>query len=433
MQKFLFFLLLVNCSQEYNITDRKTTPSVDVSVYTADTGRPPLVVDIPETGDTGEELVPLIHVSPYDYDFGEVQINCSESYDVTISSVGTAPLIIEDFYYINSPDLSMTFNHKLPFVLEPGEETIISFEYNEDDLFEDNGKLYIYSNALGKAEQRVDHYGQGVSAGSQVDVFEFEQINKADILFVVDNSCSMSEEQTDLSDNAEDFVDTLVGSGTDFQISVITTDSPDPVTSIITEGAYDAGKALADAVVVGTSGSPTEKGQEMSLEALRPSGPLGRGFVREDATLSIVIISDEDDYSPLTELEYYDSFLGIKDEDLFFFHSVVGLAAIPGCSVEVGDRYLTQSWYTGGTVLDICGAWGSSLTTLANPVYLVGTTYPLTKQAIPSTVKIFIGGLEILDNWEYDETTNSIIFSDVSTISGDEPLQVLYDYVEECN
>ena len=106
---------------------------------------------------------------------------------------------------------------------------------------------------------------------------------------------------------------------------------------------------------------------------------------------------------------------------------------VPGCMIEIGTRYLSQSFYTSGVSLDICGAWGSSLTTLANPVYTIDTVYPLSKEAIPSTIEVFLGGLEIIDNWTYDEVTNSVIFTDISGISGEEPLQILYDYVEDCD
>ena len=433
MQRLLLSLLLFSCGQEYNIKGDKEVPPADVVVDAVDTSQPPVVVDVPGTNDTGVEPVALIHVEPYDYDFGEVEINCSESYDVTVSSIGTAPLVIDEFYYINSPDISMVSEYEFPIVIEPGEQIKITFEYNENDLFEDTGRLYIYSNALGKSEQRVDHYGKGVEGGSQIDVFEFEKTNKADIVFVVDNSCSMSEEQADLSSNAEDFVNTLSTAGTDFKISVITTDSPEPVAPIITSDSYDAGKTLSEAVEVGTSGHAIEMGQEMAKKALEPTGALGKGFLREDATLSVVVISDEDDYSPLTDLEYHDFFLSVKDEELFFFHSVVGISMVPGCMIEIGTRYLSQSFYTSGVSLDICGAWGSSLTTLANPVYTIDTVYPLSKEAIPSTIEVFLGGLEIIDNWTYDEVTNSVIFTDISGISGEEPLQILYDYVEDCD
>ena len=433
MQRLLLFLLLFGCGQEYNIKGSEDAPPVDVAMDTPDTGYVPMVTDTPQAGDTGEEPVALIRVEPYDYDFGEVKINCSESYDLTVSSVGTAPLVIDELYYINSPDLSMASEYEFPIVLEPGAEIKITFEYNENDLFEDTGRLFIYSNALGKGEQRASHHGKGVNGGSHTDVFEFEKVNKADILFVVDNSCSMTEEQADLSDNAEDFVKTLTAAGTDFQISVITTDNSEPVTATITNASYGAGRSLAEAVEVGTTGSAVEMGQEMARKALGAPGTLSGGFLREDATLSVVVISDEDDYSPLTDLEYYDFFLSLKEEDLFFFHSVVGITLFPGCSIEVGARYLSQSFYTRGVSLDICGAWGSSLTTLANPVYLVGTSYPLSKEAMPSTIKVLLGGREVTDNWLYDGATNSVIFSDVSGITGEEELQISYDYVDDCN
>ena len=213
---------------------------------------------------------------------------------------------------------------------------------------------------------------------------------------------------------------------------MITTDSADPVTSVITSDFYSAGKDLADSVMVGTDGNAFEIGQEMAKRSLDPTGPLGKDFIREDATLSIVVISDEDDYSPLTDLEYYDFFLSVKEEDLFFFHSVVGTALYPGCTIEVGDRYLDQSFYTGGTSLDICSSWGSSLTTLANPVYTIDTLYPLSKKAIPSTVEVFTGGVPLVSGWYYDEATNSVYITDKDDVLDQELLFVMYDYHSEC-
>ncbi len=184
-----------------------------------------------------------------------------------------------------------------------------------------------------------------------------------------------------------------------------------------------------------------EQGQERAMEALGPLGALSPGrFQREDATLSVVVVSDEDDSSPLTNLEYYDFFMTLKIPEMFLFHSVVGIpkegtgaGPAPVCSSADGDRYIDQSSVTGGIVLDICGPWGTSLTTLANPVYILETTYPLTKEAIKSGIEVFLDGYEVDYGWDYDEATNSVIFTDTSMIVGDESLQIIYDYVEECN
>ena len=66
-------------------------------------------------------------------------------------------------------------------------------------------------------------------------------------------------------------------------------------------------------------------------------------------------------------------------------------------------------------------------------MYTIDTVYPLSKEPIPSTIEVFLGGLEIVDRWTYDEVTNSVIFTDISDISGEAPLQILYDYVEDCD
>ena len=53
-------------------------------------------------------------------------------------------------------------------------------------------------------------------------------IDSADILWVIDNSGSMDQEQTSLRDNFASFSNNLVGSGMDFHIGVVTTDMDNP-------------------------------------------------------------------------------------------------------------------------------------------------------------------------------------------------------------
>ncbi|MEL6180847.1 MAG: hypothetical protein AAFS10_17945, partial [Myxococcota bacterium] len=55
--------------------------------------------------------------------------------------------------------------------------------------------------------------------------------NKVDILWVVDNSGSMCEEQASIREEANRFVQELADAGLDFQVAVITTDMEDPTQS----------------------------------------------------------------------------------------------------------------------------------------------------------------------------------------------------------
>lgn len=165
-----------------------------------------------------------------------------------------------------------------------------------------------------------------------------------DILFVVDNSGSMQEEQKKVVDELHTFVEQLVSAPVhnDFQIGVVTTGvsmnsalcgASAPAACIefpFESGRLQRGKDLAGRVVdtsskkllsaddpdllpqvqvlvgQGTTGS----GQEMGLEAARRAvseplltfaldgNPAGnKGFLRPGARLLVIIVSDEDDCS----------------------------------------------------------------------------------------------------------------------------------------
>lgn len=425
MKRFWGLLFLLACSPEYGINNKNDVADLIADTAVEQQTTPPIHMDIPTPP---EETYAAIHIEPYDYDFGEVNVNCEHEYDVTISSIGTEALIIDSLDYIHTPELELVGNYKYPIVLNPGETLVLTFKYSEVDLIADTGRMFVYSNALGKREQMITHQGVGVATGNKIDVFQQEEISKADILFVIDNSCSMIDEQAGMADNAENFIDDLMGAGVDFEISVITTDSPIPVSDPITPDSRDPAKEFSDAVLRGNSGSAFEMGQEMAKQALEPF----RGMVqtREDAALSVVVVSDEDDFSPLTELEYNDFFLSIKEDELFFFHSVVSLGF--GCGLGMGDRYIDQSNLTGGMYLDICSPWGDNLNTIANSNYIIATQYPLTEVAVPGTVEVFLDGIPLKKGWYYDIGSNSVILEDRNLVVGDEMFQVMYDYFGDC-
>jgi len=196
LYKFIF-LLVLGCNQEYNIggNDNNRSP---VTVGIVDTaGSPPIIVDtsvIVDTGDDPELEIPLLSemlVIPGFYDFGELKINCTDEYEATISSVGTATLIVDSWDYNNTMGMSMETDIELPLTLEPGEEATIKFTYEEIDLISDMGRLHIDSNDFMDPHQAITHQGHGVPTGTQTDNFSQGGESKADILFVIDNSCSM--------------------------------------------------------------------------------------------------------------------------------------------------------------------------------------------------------------------------------------------------
>ncbi|MEL6178367.1 MAG: hypothetical protein AAFS10_05410, partial [Myxococcota bacterium] len=73
----------------------------------------------------------------------------------------------------------------------------------------------------------VQPFTQNISA-SQDETVQAQGPNKVDILWVVDNSASMCEEQASLRDNINQVVQELDRVGADFQLAVVTTDMTTP-------------------------------------------------------------------------------------------------------------------------------------------------------------------------------------------------------------
>ena len=155
---------------------------------------------------------------------------------------------------------------------------------------------------------------------------------QTDILFVIDNSGSMREEQAGVALELPAFVSALqqgAGVENDFQVGVITTTvyqnsiSPPPVGQVLRTFPDQAGK-LRPATLVGGGTSrilsgtdpnlvaefstlvqqgTTGSGQETPFEAVRlaTSPPVvnneNAGFLRKGARLVVVVVSDEDDCS----------------------------------------------------------------------------------------------------------------------------------------
>lgn len=139
-----------------------------------------------------------------------------------------------------------------------------------------------------------------------------------DILFVIDDSGSMSQEQTTLQNGLAAFITTLQSSpvANDFQIGVTTTavasfdgTPTPPAGELVPPGIMRSSDAtlvtdFQTAVIVGTGGS----GREQPFEAMRLAlvksaepGSANEGFLRPGARLAIIMLSDEDDCSGPTD------------------------------------------------------------------------------------------------------------------------------------
>ncbi|MCK6516304.1 lamin tail domain-containing protein [Myxococcota bacterium] len=136
-----------------------------------------------------------------------------------------------------------------------------------------------------------------------------------------------------------------------------------------TEG---AGEIFSEMVAQGTTGTGIEMGLDSALSAL--SEPLlsttNAGFVRPEANLSLIIVSDEEDSSQYAVDHYFSYFAGLKGDAAFRDHSLFNLSAVvgseepefegdPSCSSDdgvasFGSRYVDLAQRTNGLIESIC-------------------------------------------------------------------------------
>ncbi len=150
----------------------------------------------------------------------------------------------------------------------------------------------------------------GFADAATGDAAESSECRQMDIVFVVDNSGSMSQEQGNLAQNFPKFVDVLnayktkSGASLDYRLAVTSTDTEGGLKgAFATNGG--SGKPWLERTepnlpavftaraTLGVNGSSYER----PLEAIKLSAthPTNAGFIRKDALYAFVILTDEDE------------------------------------------------------------------------------------------------------------------------------------------
>ena len=216
---------------------------------------------------------------------------------------------------------------------------------------------------------------------SITDVLFQDPPTEVDILLVIDNSCSMEDEQEKLSQGFDEFVRFFEVAEVDYHIGVTTTDMfntgpgmegrlarSSGGVSIIDENTDDAEDIFEELVQVGIEGAGIEQGLLAALSALRPPMSTGAndGFLREDALLTVIFVSDEEDYSVGGVNSYINSMREVKGQrarDAFNASALIGVDEETGApencggaaqGAAAGHRYHDVAQQTGGVVGSIC-------------------------------------------------------------------------------
>ncbi len=418
---------------------------------------------------TGADATLLI--VPRDIDFGTIGVGCSaRARTITIYNTGSSSARIDSIAITGNATAFTVTNlpsplNGSPLDLAPGGSTTFDVGFRAAAISAYAGAVEITGQFAGQpVTYIVSLAGAGSIDATQID--EFEQLGKpkVDILFVMDNSCSMSEEQTSIASNFQAFIQFADSQGLDYQLGVTTTDvdlggemgrlvhatGPDtpfagPVANkVVTPQSLPSPESLfALNIQRGINGSAFEQGLEGAYEAL--SNPLifsdNAGFLRPDAVLSIIFISDEEDQSPQA-LDFYVNFFlsikGFRNTNLFSASAIVGDDPGGCATASSGSRYVATANRTGGVFQSVCTSdWSHALEDLSTTAFGFKSRFFLTNQPVIATIEVYIDGVLLpavspggTVNWTYDFGTNAINFSPFAVPEPGSMIRV--EYTAEC-
>ncbi len=247
-----------------------------------------------------------------------------------------------------------------------------------------------------------------------VDSFvQVRAVDGVDIIWVIDTSGSMSQYQDNLLAGIDHMMNALPLGG--WRLVMIPTD---PNKSVIEQQfPLVPGDTIIDAedMYRAMLSGPNEKGFDSVFEYIEHN-PYAASWMRHDAALLVVFVSDEDDQSDI--LVGSHDFIGWYVPRRFgnvYLASIVMKESqdslCPGSpGSQAGLAYIDATNILFGTVVDICSDdWAPGVADATSQIepyeYL-----ELSHKPIPDTIRVFIDGLPNHD-WSYDEPSNSIIFS----------------------
>lgn len=273
--------------------------------------------------------------------------------------------------------------------------------------------------------------------------------NKVDVLMMIDNSSSMDLYQNKLANEVPAMINVLNNLGMDYRIVVVTSDmrtngngglfigSP----KVLVKGNPNLVSQLTQRIKNGAGGSDLERGIESIRQVLSPSylGGEGAGFLRDDALLAIIALSNEDDYSSGSTQSFADFLETVKPPFKGFTRAwVVNFIGVPSmdstCSSgldykEPGLRWMDLAQKSQGRIESICNSsLAFAVDNVRKRIIELITDFKLGRKPDVATIKVYINGSLVpqsaVNGWEYIENGYVIRFHGTAVPAADDRIQV---------
>ena len=250
----------------------------------------------------------------------------------------------------------------------------------------------------------------------EVWVDSFIQVNSVDgvdIVWVIDTSGSMNAYQTQLLAGIERMMSALPDIG--WRLVMISTD-PDEA-AVEQQFPLVPGDSIIDAedMYDAMGRGPEEKGFDSVYEYIS-TNPYAATWMRSDAALLVVFVSDEDDQSDImsSATDFISWYAGRRFGNVFLASVVMLADDVSACAggysgSEVGLEYMNATNLLFGTIVDICSDdWTPGVTDATSQIQPY-ESIELSHVPVVPTIRVFVD-TQIYHDWMYVESTNTIQF-----------------------
>lgn len=420
-------------SRTYRVSFRPEIPALheaEIVVESNDEGSPTLPVLL-----DGYGLVPQLSISPNPLNMGTVNKGCDRENQLTLTNVGTSELTITQIAHTGEGyDIAPP---SLPITLAVGGTAPVGITFTPDAERAYNGTLSVTSDELIRTREAFQT-AEGHIPTSYVDRFEIPSDPETDILFFVDPSASMADDQEQLANNFLTFVGSIATYSSNWQVMVVNSDDGCG-SEVLTIDTPDYQGKFAAAVSGGDpNGRYAEAGLIVSQMALEQTGDgqCNDGFLRPNALLHIIAVSDEPEQSPYDWTTYIDWFRSLKSNPEHVKFSAVAGPLPSGCdwggnTASAGTGYNEAVAATGGVFLPLCSSWADSVQELADAT-ITEKRFKLSVEPYVPSIVVEVDGV-VSNQWTYDETTNEVVFRDGFEPHEGQVIDVAYDEPLTCD
>jgi hypothetical protein len=423
-----------------------------------------------------ESAVPLVTVDPRTIDFGLVRTDCaSDVSQVRVRADGPMDATITAVTPVGCGSDVRVSGPAVPTTVPGFSAVYYNVTFAPGTAAPVDCRLHIENDSQNLPSVDVALSGVGTDKTRQVDELRQIPAPKVDVLFVVDDSFSMGDDQERMRQELPRIVDIARQWGQDYRFGITTTDT------LKVRGAFKGYPRYADTttdlaafsenLLVGTAGFYIEKGLEGAYLALynragvtetscdaavpgqcpRNDGdgvPLlcldlgeggycsGRnaGFLRDDAELVIIMVSDEEDSSPQTVGWYVDRLSDLKKPGSghgVIFHSII--TPVEGCIGGFGTpglRYVQVTEALGGMVVSLCAPdFGAEFERVGARTFGLKDRFYTSLPPDPTTLSVTVNGAPCLSGWAWNAAVNAVVFDPDAACfpQFDDRVEIAYD------